>query len=110
MTSAWCSPRTGAIATGEQTRRNCRWTAIILAFGPFAQLVKAAGVKRITLHGLRHTCATLLIAAGVPVNVVFARLGHAKTSITTDMYAHVLPGAQQEAAAILGALLAAKSS
>ena len=61
-----------------------------LGGGPFARLVKAAGVKPITLHGLRHTCATLLIAAGVPVNVVSARLGHAKTSITSDIYAHVL--------------------
>ena len=77
---------------------------------PFARLVKAAGVRPITLHGLRHTCATLLMAAGVPVNVVSARLGHAKTSITSDIYAHVLPGMQQEAAAILGTLLAAKSS
>ena len=62
------------------------------------------------MHGLRHTCATLLIAAGVPVNVVSARLGHAKTSITSDIYAHVLPGMQQQAAAILGTLLAARSS
>ncbi len=81
-----------------------------LGSGPFARLVKAAGVKPITLHGLRHTCATLLIAARVPVNVVSKRLGHAKTSITSDIYAHVLPGMQQEAAAILGTLLAAKSS
>ena len=50
----------------------------------------------------------MLIAAGVPVNVVSARLGHAKTSITSDIYAHVLPGMQQQAAVILGALLAAK--
>ena len=49
-----------------------------LGGGPFARLVKAAGVRPITLHGQRHTCATLLMAAGVPVNVVSARLGHAK--------------------------------
>lgn len=34
------------------------------------RLAKEAGVKRITVHGLRHTCATLLLAAGVPANVV----------------------------------------
>jgi integrase len=69
-------------------------------------------------HGLWHvhqrdwpragSAVGVLIAAGVPVNVVSARLGHAKTSITSDIYAHVLPGMQQQAAVILGALLAAK--
>ena len=39
-----------------------------------------------------------------------ARLGHAKTSITSDIYAHVLPGTQQQTAAILGTLLATKSN
>ena len=42
----------------------------------FARLIKTAGVKPITFHGLRHTCATLLLQAGVPVKVVSERLGH----------------------------------
>jgi integrase len=70
-----------------------------------ARLVQVAKVRRITFHGLRHTCATLLLGAGVPVHVVSQRLGHAKASITSDVYAHVVGTMQQEAAAKLGALL-----
>lgn len=51
----------------------------------------------ITLHGLRHSHATMLIAAGVPVKVVSERLGHADVNITQNVYAHVLPHMQQQA-------------
>jgi len=64
-----------------------------------------AGVKRITPHGLRHTSATLLLAAGVPPHVVQRRLGHKKVEMTLGIYSHVLPSMQQEAAAKLAALL-----
>jgi integrase len=71
----------------------------------YAKLVKAADVRRITFHGLRHTCATLLFQAGVPVKVIQERLGHKRVEITLGIYAHVLPSMQQDAAARLGALL-----
>jgi len=71
----------------------------------FLRLIQAAGVKRITIHGLRHTCASLLLAAGVPPNVVQQRLGHKSIEITLSVYAHVLPGQQQDAARRLGALI-----
>lgn len=71
----------------------------------FARLVKAAEVKRITFHGMRHTCATLLLQAGEPVHVVSKRLGHARVEITLNTYAHVLPDMQEQAAATMGALL-----
>lgn len=48
------------------------------------------GLPRLTLHGLRHTNATLLIQAGVPITVVAQRLGHKRVSMTLDVYAHVL--------------------
>ena len=70
----------------------------------YATLIKAARVRPITFHGLRHTCATLLLQAGTPVHVVSERLGHAKVSMTMEVYAHVLPDMQQQAAT-LGALL-----
>lgn len=69
------------------------------------RLAKKANVRRIKFHGLRHTCATLLLGAGEPVHVVAQRLGHADVGITLNIYAHVLPDMQQSAAARLGRLL-----
>jgi len=69
---------------------------------------KAVGedrLSKIRLHDLRHTHATLLLAAGVPVKVVSERLGHANAMITLGIYAHVMPGMQAEAAAKFGTLL-----
>lgn len=57
----------------------------------------------IHLHDLRHTHATLLLKAGVPVKVVSERLGHATVMITLETYAHVMPGMQAEAAAAFAA-------
>jgi integrase len=71
----------------------------------YATLVKAANVRAIKFHGLRHTCATLLLQAGTPVHVVSERLGHAKVSMTMEVYAHVLPDMQREAASAIGSLL-----
>ncbi len=52
----------------------------------------------LTLHGLRHSCATILIAQGVPVPVVSEILGHARISTTLDVYSHALPQMRDEAA------------
>jgi integrase len=71
----------------------------------YLTVIKAAGVRWIKFHGLRHTCATLLLQAGVPVKVVSERLGHTKVSMTLDTYAHLLPEMQRDAAALLGGLL-----
>lgn len=76
-----------------------------LAGNQFRCVVKAAGVRLIKLHGTRHTAATLLLQAGVPVQVVAQRLGHAQVSMTLEVYAHALPNMQRDAAARLGALL-----
>ncbi|MGH2699377.1 MAG: tyrosine-type recombinase/integrase, partial [Actinomycetota bacterium] len=73
----------------------------------FDKLVAGSQLPRIRLHDLRHTHATLTLKAGVPVKVVSERLGHASTSFTMDVYAHVLPGMQAEAAETFAALIAA---
>ena len=63
------------------------------------RLVSGAGLPWIKLHGLRHTHATLMLEAGVHIKVVHERLGHSSIAITGDVYAHVTPGMQDEAAA-----------
>lgn len=60
----------------------------------------------IRFHDMRHTCATLALKEGVPAHVVSRMLGHARVSITMDLYAHVLPGQGKEAAAKMDALFA----
>jgi integrase len=72
----------------------------------FRRLVRRlGGVPPIRLHDVRHTHATLLLQAGVPIKVVSERLGHATIAMTLDVYAHVLPAMDREAAERFGALL-----
>jgi integrase len=59
----------------------------------------------IRVHDLRHSHASLLLAAGVPVKVVSERLGHATVTITMEIYQHVMPGMQAEAAAKFAAIV-----
>lgn len=64
----------------------------------FDQLIVQAGVRRIRFHDLRHTCASLLLAQGVPPRVVMEVLGHSQPAITMDLYSPVMPTALREAA------------
>jgi integrase len=64
----------------------------------FTRAVHRAGLPRIRLHDLRHTHASLALAAGVEMKVVSDRLGHSTTSITADLYTHVIPKVAREAA------------
>jgi integrase len=52
----------------------------------------------VRLHDLRHTAASLMLAAGVPLKVVSETLGHSSIAITADVYAHVTPDLRREAA------------
>ncbi len=62
---------------------------------------KAAGLPKITFHDLRHSCASVLIAKGVPITVVSAILGHSSPQITMQVYAHALQSGKREAADML---------
>jgi integrase len=72
----------------------------------FHKLARRAGLPPIRLHDLRHSYATAALAAGVPVKVVSQRVGHADVGVTLKVYAHVMPGDDEEAALRADALLA----
>lgn len=71
----------------------------------FDRAVARSRLPVITLHDLRHTHATLLLKAGVPVKVVSERLGHSNPGFTMTVYQHVIPGMQAEAAAAFAELI-----
>jgi hypothetical protein len=71
----------------------------------FERPVAAAKVPGIRFHDLRHTHATLLLKAGVPVHVVTQRLGHSSAAFTLSRYSHVLPRQQSAAAAAFAQLV-----
>ena len=73
----------------------------------FAKIVRAAGVTPIGFHGLRHTHLSHLLADGVPVKVISERAGHASAKMTLDVYGHLLPGMQEDAARLVDASLRA---
>lgn len=72
----------------------------------FKARLERHGLPEVRFHDLRHTWATLALKAGVAVKVVQERLGHANPSITMNIYSHVLPGMQAEAAEKVAALFA----
>lgn len=71
----------------------------------FRVILELTGLPRTRLYDLRHTAATLALAAGVSPKVVSEQLGHASTAFTLDTYAHVLPHMQDEAATKVEAML-----
>ncbi|WP_074318765.1 site-specific integrase [Micromonospora cremea] len=71
----------------------------------FRDIIRQAGLRQVRLHDLRHTAASVLLAQGVPARVVMEILGHSQMSVTLNIYAHVAPEIEREAAARLeGAL------
>lgn len=73
----------------------------------FKRLVARSGLPRIRFHDLRHTHATLLLKARVPIKVVSERLGHSTPGFTMATYQHVIPGMQEEAAHTFAGILEA---
>jgi integrase len=64
----------------------------------FEVLAERAGLRGVTLHTLRHSAASFLLAAGTHTKVVQEHLGHSSYAITADIYSHVGPAQQREAA------------
>ncbi len=71
---------------------------------------KGAGLELISLHECRHTFASLMIAAGVNAKALSTYMGHANISITYDLYGHLMPGNEDEAAGLMDAYPARASA
>jgi integrase len=76
----------------------------------FKPALERAKLPNIRLYDLRHSAATIMLMAGIPLKVVSERLGHSSIKITADTYQHVLPSLQQEAVAKLDIAFGANPS
>jgi integrase len=76
-----------------------------LVYKHFKPILKRAGLPNIRLYDLRHTAATLALSVGVSPKVVSEQLGHTSAAFTLDVYSHVLPHMQDDAAAKVEAAL-----
>jgi integrase len=68
----------------------------------------AGGMPRVTLHSLRHTHASMLIASGIDVLTISRRLGHGSPTITLRVYGHLIHGSDDRAAQIMEAAFGSK--
>jgi integrase len=71
----------------------------------FRPILKKAGRPLVRFHDPRHTAASLLLMQGVHPKIVSERMGQASIEITLNIYSHVLPTLQKEAADKIGKLL-----
>jgi len=71
----------------------------------FTRFTEAAGLGRWHPHELRHSAASLMLAQGVPIEVVAQILGHSSIRITADVYGHILAPQQESAAAAMAGVL-----
>lgn len=67
----------------------------------YKEVLVNAGLPPIRFHDLRHTAASIMLNRNIPVLTVSRILGHSKPSVTLDIYGHLIPGAQLEAARIM---------
>ena len=71
----------------------------------FNRIAEDAGVTRVSFHGLRHSHISHLLREGIHPKVASERAGHARVAITMDIYSHVMPGMQEDAAARIDAAI-----
>ena len=71
----------------------------------WGEIASRIGMPEITFHGLRHTHASQLIAAGVDIVTISKRLGHARPSVTLAIYAHMFTSDDSKAAAAINAAM-----
>ena len=103
----------------EKARAGDRWQDLDLIFSTtkgtiqspsellkkFKWLMQSANLDLVRFHDLRHTAASLMLNNNVPVLIVSMILGHTKPSTTLDIYGHMIPVMQEEAARIMDELV-----
>jgi integrase len=99
---ALSSGRTGVWSLRPGSARSCPPRN---DYRDFRRLVAAAGLRRVRLHDLRHTAASLMLAQGVNPRVVMEILGHSQISVTMNTYSHVTPASSRDAVARVEGLL-----
>jgi integrase len=75
----------------------------------FKKVIQESELPQIRFHDLRLTAASLMLNYGIPVIIVSKRLGHARASITMDVYGHLIPSKQEEAASLMDRLMNGKN-
>lgn len=76
--------------------------------GWFGKFIKTHGLPKVSIHSLRHTNATLMIANGADLRTVSKRLGHSNMSTTGNIYTHAIKTADEKAAEVLQDILSPK--
>ena len=74
----------------------------------FRKAVARHAMPYLSVHGLQHSWATLALQAGIHPKIVQERLGHSTISITLDIYSHVNPATDADAANTVAALIRAR--
>ena len=72
------------------------------------RIMAAIGMPGVTLHSLRHTHASMLIASGMDILTISRRLGHSSPTITLSVYGHLIAGTDDRAAQIMEAAFGSK--
>ena len=71
----------------------------------FPYILRDLGIKRIRFHDLRHSCASLMLANGVPMKMIQDWLGHSSMSTTANIYSHVDSVSKLASAKVIGDVL-----
>lgn len=71
----------------------------------FHKFIRDNDLPLVSIHGLRHTCASIMISSGVPITTTAKRLGHSTSATTTKIYAHAIASADAATAQIIQSIL-----
>ncbi len=85
-----------------------RHNALVEAYNAKQKEAGLPELRRVRFHDLRHSCASLLFAQGCSMRLVMEILGHSQIGITANLYTHLLPGADREAARAMDEVFSAR--